>query len=58
MDRARSQTPCTVNTVEYIEKSDEEEALSDAPEDQNPIVQTKAIAHTIYKEIDRVKGAA
>ncbi|PQE16370.1 retrovirus poly protein [Rutstroemia sp. NJR-2017a BVV2] len=38
-DRARSQTPYTVNTVEYWEESNEEEALSDTPEDQDPVVQ-------------------
>jgi hypothetical protein len=41
--------------VEYIEKSNEEEAFSDTPEDQDPIVQIEAIAYTIYKEIDRAK---
>jgi hypothetical protein len=58
MDRARSQTPRAVNIVEYVEKSNEEEALSDTPEDQDPVVQIEAIAYTIYKEIDRAKGAA
>ncbi|PQE32167.1 hypothetical protein CJF32_00001764 [Rutstroemia sp. NJR-2017a WRK4] len=57
-DRARSQTPYTVNTVEYVEESDEGEAPPDAPEDQDLAVQAEAIAHTVYQEIDRAKGAA
>jgi hypothetical protein len=55
MNRARFQTPRAINTVEYIEKSNEEETLSDTSEDQDPIVQIEAIAYTIYKEIDRAK---
>jgi hypothetical protein len=35
MDRARSQTLYTVNIAEYIEESDEGEAPSEAPEDQD-----------------------
>jgi hypothetical protein len=58
IDRARSQTPHAINTAEYIEESNEEEAPSDAPEDQDPTVRVEAIAHTIYEEIDRAKGAA
>jgi hypothetical protein len=42
--------------MEYIEKSNEEEALSDIPKDQDLIVQIEAIAYTIYKEMDRAKG--
>jgi hypothetical protein len=41
-----------------MEKSNEEEALSDTSEDQDPVVQTEAIAHAIYKEMDQAKGAA
>ncbi|PQE31887.1 hypothetical protein CJF32_00008805 [Rutstroemia sp. NJR-2017a WRK4] len=57
-DRARSQTPYAVNTVEYIEESDEGEAPPDAPEDQDLAVQAEVIAHTVYQEMDRAKGAA
>jgi hypothetical protein len=57
-DRVRSQTPYAVNVLNYTEGSEEEEAYSDAPEDQEPAVQTEVVAHAIYKEIDRAKGAA
>jgi hypothetical protein len=57
-DRVRSQTSYAVNALNYAEGSEEEEAYSDAPEDQEPAVQAEAVAHAIYKEMDRAKGAA
>jgi hypothetical protein len=38
IDRARSQTPYTINVAEYIKESDEGEASLEAPEDQDPAV--------------------
>jgi hypothetical protein len=57
-DRVRSQTPYAVNALNYAEGSEEEEAYSDAPEDQEPAVQAEAVAHAIHEEMDRAKGAA